>query len=68
MAFNLLTKLRNLEVLELMSETTTMMARGELLQLTSSFETANEEEYLELIINKTACLFATVMYTGLCDT
>ena len=56
--------MRNLEVLELMSETTTMMARGELLQLTSSFETANEEEYLELIINKTACLFATAIKTG----
>lgn len=56
MAFHHLTKLRNLEVLELMSETTTKMARGELLQLTRSFEAANEEEYLEIIINKTACL------------
>ena len=64
LAFNLLSKLRNLEVLELMSKTTTMMARGELLQLTRSFETANEEEYLELIINKTACLFATAIKTG----
>ena len=64
MAFHRLTKLRNLEVLELMSETTTKMARGELLQLTRSFETANEEEYLEIIINKTACLFATAIKTG----
>ena len=64
MAFHHLTKLRNLEVLELMSETTTKMARGELLQLTRSFEAANEEEYLEIIINKTACLFATAIKTG----
>jgi octaprenyl-diphosphate synthase len=64
MAFHRLTKLRHLEVLELMSETTTKMARGELLQLTRSFETANEEEYLEIIINKTACLFATAIKTG----
>ena len=64
MAFHRLTKLRNLEVLELMSTTTTKMARGELLQLTRSFDTTNEEEYLEIIINKTACLFATAIKTG----
>ena len=63
-AFHSLTKLRNLEVLELMSETTTKMARGELLQLTRSFKTANEDEYLEIIINKTACLFATAIKMG----
>ncbi|MEE3266045.1 MAG: polyprenyl synthetase family protein, partial [SAR324 cluster bacterium] len=40
------------------------MARGELLQLTRSFEAANEGEYLEIIINKTACLFATAIKTG----
>ena len=64
MAFYRLTKLRNQEVLELMSDTTTRMARGELLQLTRSFKSVNEEEYLEIIINKTACLFATAIKTG----
>ncbi len=64
MAFYLLTKLRNPEVLEMMSDTTTRMARGELLQLTRSFKSVNEEEYLEIIINKTACLFATAIKTG----
>ncbi|MBC8258138.1 MAG: polyprenyl synthetase family protein [SAR324 cluster bacterium] len=64
MAFHRLTKLRNVEVLELMSETTTKMARGELLQLTRSFQTSNEDEYLEIIINKTACLFATAIKMG----
>jgi len=64
MAFYRLTKLRNPKVLELMSDTTTRMARGELLQLTRSFKSVNEEEYLEIIINKTACLFATAIKTG----
>ena len=63
MAFYQLTKMRNAEVLRLMSETTTRMARGELLQLTRSFEASDEEEYLEIIINKTACLFAAAIKT-----
>ncbi len=64
MAFHRLTKLRYLEVLELMSETTTRMAKGELLQLTRSYETVNEDDYFEIIYNKTACLFATAIKTG----
>ena len=64
MAFYQLTKMRNAEVLRLMSDTTTRMARGELLQLTRSFEASDEEEYLEIIINKTACLFAAAIKTG----
>ncbi len=63
MAFYLLTKMRNKEVLSLMSETTTRMARGELSQLTSSFG-ESDEEYFEIIINKTACLFAAAIKTG----
>ena len=46
MAFYQLTKMRNAEVLRLMSETTTRMVRGELLQLTRSFEASDEKEYL----------------------
>ena len=64
MAFHNLTKLKNLEVLNLISETTTKMAKGELLQLIRSFDTINEKEYLEIIINKTACLFAAAIKTG----
>ncbi len=64
MAFNNLTKLKNLEVMDLISDTTTKMAKGELLQLMRSFETINEEEYLEIIINKTACLFGAAIKTG----
>jgi len=64
LAFYQLTKMKNAEVLRLMSDTTTRMARGELLQLTRSFEASDEEEYLEIIINKTACLFAAAIKTG----
>jgi octaprenyl-diphosphate synthase len=64
MAFHMLTKLRDPEVLKLMSETTTRMARGELLQLTRSYNSANEQEYLEIITNKTACLFASAIRMG----
>ena len=63
MAFYLLTKMRNKEVLSLMSATTTRMACAELSQLTSSFGTS-DEEYFEIIINKTACLFAAAIKTG----
>ena len=64
MAFHNLTKLKNLEVLDLISDTTTKMAKGELLQLVRPFDTINEEEYLEIIVNKTACLFAAAIKTG----
>ena len=64
MAFHKLTKLRNLQLMELISDTTTKMARGELLQLISPFETVNENEYLEIITNKTASLFAAAIKTG----
>ena len=64
MAFYQLTKMRNAEVLRLMSDTTSKMARGELLQLTRSFDASNEEEYFEIIINKTACFFAAAIKTG----
>ena len=64
MAFYQLTKMRNIEVLRLMSDITTRMALGELFQLTRSFESSDEEEYLEIIINKTAGLFAAAIKTG----
>ena len=64
MAFHNLTKLKNLEVLDLISDTTTKMAKGELSQLMRSFDTINEEEYIKIIINKTACLFGAAIKTG----
>ena len=64
MAFYNFSKMRNLEVLRLLSDTTTRMARGELLQMARSCEACDQEEYLEIIINKTACLFATAIKIG----
>ena len=64
MVFRMLTELRNLEILEVMSHTTTLMAKGELLQLTHSYDSVSEEEYLEIIFYKTACLFASAMKMG----
>ncbi len=64
MVFRMLTELRNLEILEVMSHTTTLMAKGELLQLTRSYDSMNEAEYLEIIFNKTACLFASALKMG----
>ena len=64
MAFYNFSKMRNVEVLRLLSDTTTRMARGELLQMARSFEACDEEEYFEIIINKTACLFAAAIKTG----
>ncbi len=64
MAFYNFSKMRNVEVLRLLSDTTTRMARGELLQMARSFEACDEEEYFEIIINKTACLFATAIKIG----
>ena len=64
MAFYKMSKMRNSEVLRVLSDTTTRMARGELLQLTRSFEATDEEGYFEIIINKTACLFAAAIKMG----
>ena len=66
MVFRMLTELRNLEILDVLSHTTTLMAKGELLQLTRSYDSMSEEEYLEIIFNKTACLFASAMKVGAC--
>ena len=64
LVFQMLTQLKNLEVLEMMSHTTTLMAKGELLQLTRPYDSVNEEDYVEIIISKTACLFASALKMG----
>ncbi len=64
MVFYMLTQLQNLDVLKTMSDTTTLMAKGELLQLTHSHQAMNEDKYLEIIFNKTACLFASALKMG----
>jgi len=63
-AFHMLTELRHPGILQLMADTTTRMAKGELLQLLRTYNTVNEKEYLEIILNKTASLFASAIKTG----
>ncbi len=63
-AFRTLTELRNHQVLEVIAETTMLMARGELLQLANSCEEASESDYLEIIHCKTACLFGAAVRIG----
>jgi octaprenyl-diphosphate synthase len=64
LAFRMLTGLRNPEVLQLMSHTTRLMARGELLQLTRSYRQHDLQEYLDIIHYKTASLFGAAARMG----
>ncbi len=51
---------QSMEVLEVLADTTTRMAEGEVLQLTAHSDTdITEEDYLRVITNKTAVLFST---------
>lgn len=63
-SFRSLTLLGELEVLDVISQTTSKMAKGEILQLLRSYESASEQDYLDIIINKTACLFAAAAKIG----
>ncbi len=63
-AFRTLTLLGNVPVLETVSWATSLMAKGEILQLIRQYDTATESEYLDIIINKTACLFAAAAKIG----
>ncbi len=58
-AFNLLVEIGSLEILDSLSEATTQMARGEVLQLLRSYSpSTTREEYIEVITGKTASLIA----------
>jgi octaprenyl-diphosphate synthase len=63
-AFRSLTMLGELRVLDTISATTSLMAKGEILQLIRQFDTATEADYLDIIIHKTACLFAAAAKIG----
>jgi octaprenyl-diphosphate synthase len=65
-AFRCLTLLGNAKVLDVISHTTTLMAKGEILQLVRRYDTATEADYLAIIIHKTACLFAAAAQIGGC--
>jgi octaprenyl-diphosphate synthase len=63
-AFRSLTLLGEMRVLDVISHATTLMAKGEILQLIRRFDTATEADYLAIIIHKTACLFAAAAQIG----
>jgi octaprenyl-diphosphate synthase len=65
-AFRSLTLLKNLTVLDTISDTTSLMAKGEILQLIRRYDTATESDYLAIIIHKTASLFAAAAKIGAC--
>ena len=58
-AFQLLVRLGNLPLMQLLADTTNTIAEGEVLQLTKAGDpTTSEAAYFEVIKNKTAVLFA----------
>jgi len=58
-AFQILVKIGNMDVMRLMSDTTNQIAEGEVLQLTKAGDSSTTEaEYLRVITDKTAILFA----------
>jgi len=65
-AFRTLTLLGNAKVLDVISHTTTLMAKGEIMQLVRRYDTATEGDYLAIIVHKTACLFAAAAQIGAC--
>lgn len=64
-SFELMTHNGNEEILRIMSEATTALAEGEILELLKTCDAdTTEEEYLEIINNKTASLFSAACEVG----
>jgi octaprenyl-diphosphate synthase len=63
-AFKLLASLDRLELIDILSDTATMMARGEIVQLVQDHRQIDEEAYLKIIYYKTASLMGTAMAIG----
>lgn len=64
-AFQLMVSDGSLEVLRILSDASAVIAQGEVMQLTTSNELATTEaQYLEVIIGKTATLFAAAAELG----
>ena len=59
-SFELMTEVKNIEVLRILSETSSIIIEGEIAQMLSNRNIATtEDEYLDIIKSKTAQLFAT---------
>lgn len=63
-SFKYLSEFENWKAMKSLSDATTQMARGEILQLARSHETATESDYLEVVFLKTASLMAAAMEIG----
>lgn len=64
-AFQIMTADGSLKVLKLLSETSSTMAEGEVLQLmTANNMDTNEDAYLQVVTSKTAALFAAACTIG----
>jgi octaprenyl-diphosphate synthase len=63
-AFHTALEERNFRVLDLLISLTQQMVEGELLQMQKLGHLINEEEYVDLIYRKTACLFKVSMQLG----
>lgn len=63
-AFYYLGTLKNLRLVEILSNTSTLMARGEIKQLTRNNQVTTEAEYMDIIYYKTASLMEAAMQIG----
>lgn len=64
-SFSLLTEHGSMRILKSVSDATTMMAEGEVLQLIKTCDlNISEDEYLDVVINKTAVLLAAACEVG----
>jgi octaprenyl-diphosphate synthase len=62
-AFQLLVQLADMDILRNMADATNIIAEGEVLQLTRAGDASTSEaQYLEIVTNKTAILFAAACY------
>lgn len=66
-AFQLMNKVGSLPIMEIMANTTNLIAEGEVLQLMNCHDPdTTEENYLQVIHYKTAALFAAAAETSAC--
>jgi octaprenyl-diphosphate synthase len=63
-SFQYLAEFKNTELVTLLSQATTAMAKGEIIQLERDNNNTSEAEYLEIIHNKTASLMGAAMIIG----
>ena len=64
-AFQILVSLGNMEIMQVIADTTNKIAEGEVLQLINKHNTgATEDDYLQVIRSKTAILFQAAALSG----